>query len=165
MRECSRDELTTTEERSYFVLIDEKEKGPYTMDDLRTLLKSGEVTEDSFYCKAGMEQWYRLRELMTAVRERRSGGQSTEQRTLLLIGTGLAVVGAAIVTIIIGEMGWFLVLLFAALIYFLPSRIAAKREHRNFEALFWLNALAGWTFFGWVAALVWALMVEKREVI
>jgi hypothetical protein len=43
------------------------------------------------------------------------------------------------------------------LLYFLPSAIAAARGKGNTVAIFALNLLAGWTFVGWVAALVWAL--------
>lgn len=45
----------------------------------------------------------------------------------------------------------------AAAIYLIPSIIAVRRHHRNLPALIALNVLLGWTFFGWVAALVWAL--------
>lgn len=46
------------------------------------------------------------------------------------------------------------------LIYFLPSLLARKK--RNAVAIFALNLLLGWTFVGWVAALVWALVREKE---
>lgn len=44
-------------------------------------------------------------------------------------------------------------------IYFAPSIVASNRKHRQMTAIFWLNLLLGWTFLGWVAALVWALQV------
>jgi Superinfection immunity protein len=47
--------------------------------------------------------------------------------------------------------------LISILLYFLPSIIAAARHHRNATAIFVLNLLLGWTFLGWVAALVWSL--------
>jgi hypothetical protein len=40
-------------------------------------------------------------------------------------------------------------------IYFLPALIAGKK--RNATAILWLNILLGWTFLGWVGALIWAL--------
>jgi hypothetical protein len=43
------------------------------------------------------------------------------------------------------------------IVYFLPTIIAAAREHHNDGAIFALNLLLGWTFLGWVAALVWSL--------
>lgn len=42
-------------------------------------------------------------------------------------------------------------------LYFLPALVADRRAHKNLTAIFVLNLLAGWTFVGWVAALVWAL--------
>jgi hypothetical protein len=41
-------------------------------------------------------------------------------------------------------------------IYFLPTIIALLRGHRNALAIFLLNFFLGWTFFGWVVALVWS---------
>jgi Superinfection immunity protein len=43
-----------------------------------------------------------------------------------------------------------------ALIYFLPSTIASSRRHRQKLAIKILNFFAGWTFIGWLGALVWA---------
>lgn len=45
------------------------------------------------------------------------------------------------------------------IIYFLPTFIGGKKE--NVNAIFALNLLAGWTFIGWLAALVWALSKDK----
>ena len=60
-------------------------------------------------------------------------------------------------------------LLIAALVvglflYFLPTIIAMNRRHRERTAIFFLNLLLGWSFLGWVAALVWSLTshVESR---
>lgn len=41
--------------------------------------------------------------------------------------------------------------------YFLPSFIAFSRNHRNKVGILVLNIFLGWTFLGWVAALVWSL--------
>lgn len=48
-------------------------------------------------------------------------------------------------------------------VYFLPSWIAHSRNKANIGAIFALNFLAGWTFIGWVVALVWALTVEEKQ--
>jgi hypothetical protein len=42
-------------------------------------------------------------------------------------------------------------------VYFLPTIIAAVRKKRNVLAIFLLNLFLGWTFIGWVVALVWAV--------
>ena len=41
-------------------------------------------------------------------------------------------------------------------IYFLPDWIAQSRGHPNRGSIFVLNLFLGWTFLGWVAALIWA---------
>ena len=41
-------------------------------------------------------------------------------------------------------------------IYFLPDWIAQARGHPNRGSIFVLNLFLGWTFLGWVAALIWA---------
>jgi len=41
-------------------------------------------------------------------------------------------------------------------IYFLPTIVAGVRGHHNRGAIALLNLFLGWTFLGWVAALVWA---------
>jgi hypothetical protein len=42
-------------------------------------------------------------------------------------------------------------------LYCLPGLIAYRRGHPKRVAIGALNLLLGWTFLGWVAALVWAL--------
>lgn len=51
-----------------------------------------------------------------------------------------------------------------AFVYMLPSLIAWKQEKRNFAAILVLNIMLGWTLFGWVAALVWALCKDREEI-
>ncbi|PDT77153.1 superinfection immunity protein [Bradyrhizobium sp. C9] len=41
-------------------------------------------------------------------------------------------------------------------IYFIPTFVASERKHQNFAAIVIVNIFLGWTFIGWVAALVWA---------
>jgi hypothetical protein len=47
-------------------------------------------------------------------------------------------------------------LVFVFALYFLPTLVARSAQHRQSTAIFLLNLLTGWTFFGWVIALVWA---------
>jgi len=56
--------------------------------------------------------------------------------------------GFAVVVLIVASIAW----------YFLPLWLAISRKHEHVEAIFALNLLAGWTFVGWVVALVWALV-------
>jgi len=51
-----------------------------------------------------------------------------------------------------------------AVVYFLPSLVAWVRGHHAVLAVFLTNLFLGWTFFGWVAALVWSAMPVKTNV-
>ena len=55
------------------------------------------------------------------------------------------------------------IVLFAifAVIYFIPTVIATYGEKRNTGAIFVLNLFTGWTFIGWIIALVWAFTYER----
>jgi ABC-type transport system involved in cytochrome c biogenesis permease component len=47
--------------------------------------------------------------------------------------------------------------------YFAPAIVAFARGHHQKWAIFALDLLLGWTFLGWVGALVWSLTkVETR---
>lgn len=46
--------------------------------------------------------------------------------------------------------------------YMLPTLVAALRKKRNTLAIGALNVLLGWTFIGWVVALVWSLASERE---
>lgn len=51
----------------------------------------------------------------------------------------------------------------ALALYFVPSFIAVNKNKRNKNAIFALNLLLGWTFVGWVVALVWSLMRDDSD--
>lgn len=53
-------------------------------------------------------------------------------------------------------------ILLSIIIYFLPSIIAMRRKHRNAVAIFVLNFFLGWSFLGWLGALIWALLKDKN---
>ena len=57
-------------------------------------------------------------------------------------------------------MGSLLLFLVLVAIYFLPSFVAYEKSFGT--QVFVLNFFLGWTFIGWVIALVWALRVEKQ---
>jgi hypothetical protein len=46
-------------------------------------------------------------------------------------------------------------------LYFLPAFLA--REKPSFTGIFLLNLFAGWTFIGWIIALVWAVTAEPKR--
>ena len=48
-------------------------------------------------------------------------------------------------------------------VYFLPIIIAAVRHTKSIVGIILLNVLAGWTFIGWIIALVWSLTGTKQR--
>lgn len=42
-------------------------------------------------------------------------------------------------------------------LYLIPGIIAYNKQKKNATAIFILNLLLGWTFLGWIIALIWAL--------
>ena len=52
-------------------------------------------------------------------------------------------------------------LLLSLFLYFLPAFLA--RNKPDFTSILILNILAGWTFIGWIIALVWALSSGRQQ--
>jgi hypothetical protein len=52
-------------------------------------------------------------------------------------------------------------LIIVAALYFTPSIIAIMRKKTNMAPIIIIDILLGWTFVGWVVALVWAAAAEK----
>lgn len=52
-------------------------------------------------------------------------------------------------------IAWILTIVTAG--YLLPWAIAATRGKANTGTIFWINLLLGWTFIGWIVALVMSL--------
>lgn len=57
----------------------------------------------------------------------------------------------------------FLIIFF--MMYFLPGLIASQRKHSNRGPIWAINFFLGWTFLGWVAALVWAMTSDQKPVV
>ena len=53
-----------------------------------------------------------------------------------------------------------LFLLLSLFLYFLPAYLA--RNKPDFTSILLLNLLAGWTFIGWIIALIWALTARPQ---
>lgn len=60
------------------------------------------------------------------------------------------------------HIGMFFVILLIIVaglaIYFIPSFVAEKKQHKYLVAIFAINLFLGWTFAGWAVALMWALI-------
>lgn len=50
----------------------------------------------------------------------------------------------------------------ALVIYMTPGLVASYRKHRNANAIAVLNLFLGWTFVGWVVALVWSFTDQSH---
>ncbi len=71
--------------------------------------------------------------------------------------------GAAAVGILgLGLFGTVCAAVVAVPIYFLPTGIAFARGHRSLAPILLVNLLLGWTFVGYVVALVWAFTADQR---
>ena len=69
-----------------------------------------------------------------------------------MLGIGSSEGSSLIVWLILGAL------------YFVPTIISNVRQHHNSSAIFALNLLIGWTFIGWVGALVWACTAVNHKV-
>ncbi len=61
------------------------------------------------------------------------------------------------------EPGSIVLLIIVGVFYFLPAAVASLRQHHNEGAIWVLNLFLGWTFLGWVVALVWACTVVRKK--
>lgn len=55
--------------------------------------------------------------------------------------------------------------LIGLVIYFIPWLVACFREQPSSLGVFMLNLFLGWTFIGWVVALVWACSGSTKGVV
>ena len=76
-------------------------------------------------------------------------------KTLINFLLGYFVV-AILISLLAGDAATGFAIALILGIYFLPDWIAQSRGHPNRGSIFILNLFLGWTFLGWVAALVWA---------
>ena len=58
---------------------------------------------------------------------------------------------------------WTISIIFGIAVFLLPTIVAIARHKRNTTAILVLNLLAGWTFIGWIIALVWAFTADKEK--
>ena len=67
-------------------------------------------------------------------------------------------------TILILLLLFFITWLFVALgVYVLPIILAVVRKHQNVGAITVLTLFLGWTFLGWLAALLWSLNADVNK--
>lgn len=47
-------------------------------------------------------------------------------------------------------------------LYFIPTMIATHKKNSNTTAIFIINLVFGWTFIGWIAALILSVMNDEK---
>lgn len=48
-------------------------------------------------------------------------------------------------------------------VYLLPGLVAGVRRHKHAFLILLLNLVLGWTVLGWVAAMIWSLVIPKTD--
>ena len=82
---------------------------------------------------------------------------------LVVLVAALAIIGDRTPSVSLGfAIAKFFLLIVLAILYFLPAIVALNRDHRNTQAIFALDLLAGWTVIGWIVALVWAYTAVRE---
>jgi membrane protease subunit (stomatin/prohibitin family) len=56
-----------------------------------------------------------------------------------------------------------LVVFVGAFFYFIPTIVANSKHKSNTSAIFVLNLVLGWTFVGWLVALIWAVSNQASD--
>ena len=59
-------------------------------------------------------------------------------------------------------IGGLLLWLIATATYLLPTIVAVARKHPNKMAIILINIFLGWTFVGWLGALIWSVLAIDR---
>ncbi len=75
------------------------------------------------------------------------------ERINLLLSFAIVVL---ILSVLLGGIGKGITAAIVVCIYMFPAYISQSRGHPQLRSITNLNFFLGWTFFGWVAALVWA---------
>src|ERR1700722_3337222 len=87
----------------------------------------------------------------------------TSEHNLLVFIVGFAFL-CSLSTVSMSEHGTWsdtfyvaLIPLLVIFIYFLPTVAAINSRHSNFQSIFIVNLLFGWTIAGWIVAMFWAI--------
>jgi len=85
-------------------------------------------------------------------------GQFFRVASLLVTFLCVAAMGATNTPHVLTSVLLTALVLVSLAIYFVPTIIAYVRDHHSVLAIFVANFFLGWTFLGWVGALVWSAM-------
>ena len=73
-----------------------------------------------------------------------------------LIGIISSISNGVLVPIVLG-------IIIGIVVYFIPSYVAHQNNHIQKTPILILNIFLGWTFIGWLIALIWATMKNKNS--
>ena len=62
------------------------------------------------------------------------------------------------------EVTGMIYLIAVIFIYLIPTVVAYDRSHHQTAAILLTNVLLGWTFIGWVVALIWSATAVQKKV-
>jgi 4-hydroxybenzoate polyprenyltransferase len=109
---------------------------------------------------------------LEAIVDANTGGETKVESDAASFGKTIVVVAivvTAIITILAGVTAGLLtaILLVACIVggvvYCIPTAIATNRGHPNALPILILNIAFGWTFVGWVGALIWACLAFEEK--
>ena len=60
-------------------------------------------------------------------------------------------------------VGGVIVIMLAFIYYLLPAIISSEWHTKHFDAILFTHLVLGWTVFGWIAALIWAIVETPQE--
>ena len=150
-----------------YLLIENQTVGPMDVWEIRDRLKRQEINSATLWAEEGGEEWKPVFELPAFAPHRKAPerAQSNGMSGWVWVGIFVAMAFAGLAAAAGGGSGlvlFFLASIAGAVFYFIPAAIAMKGAHPQAFAIVVLNLVAGWTFLGWVIALVWACTVPKR---
>jgi hypothetical protein len=60
-------------------------------------------------------------------------------------------------------VGGLILITLAFIYYLLPAIISNEWDTKHFDAILFTHLVMGWTVFGWIAALIWAIVETPQE--
>lgn len=133
----------------YHVLLSSGTAGPFTAEEMRMMGKSGAITAETDAWREGDAEWRKVRDYFAPAK------RLTAEQIGLLLAWGIP---CGVVLLAVAQEPQLITGFVLLIVYMIPTYVGAKK--RNAGAICALNVFLGWTFVGWVVALVWALTVE-----
>jgi hypothetical protein len=148
----------------FYVMKGEQTAGPYSIEELRVMLAYGELQRQALCATDGAPAWKPVGDVVDemALQVLPSDDPGYLPWWALCFGVGFIAVlilaaQADRLTASDDAAGIIFLTIIGIPLYLIPTWAARGCHHKNVTAICALNVLLGWTFVGWVVALVWAL--------